>query len=523
MAELYAGSLLGGQYEVIEEIAKGGMASIYRGRQRSLGRDVAIKVLPGFLSGDPEYLTRFRREATAIAGLQHPNILPVYDFGEENGLTYIVMLLVPGAKTLRERLGEPVEMNFAVKIINQIADSLDYAHAKGIIHRDVKPSNVLMVREDWALLADFGIARMVQGSTQITRTGMGIGTPEYMSPEQGQGLPLDGRSDQYSLGAMLYQMLTGQLPFIAETPIGTVMQHITKPVPLPSLLNPSVPPSVEAIVLKAMAKNPNDRFPTVSAFADALDEANRLASRPILVPNVIDAPTIGVEKPDLDETTQRRIAQPRNRRPLLWAGLATILLLACVGGVGFAASGPARNFSASWLTLGSTVDPAVPTNTVGPGTPQPPTATPTSRSGSSIGTGAEPTATATNTPAPPTNTPAPPTNTPVPATATPEPVPTDAPVQSTPVPRPTTPPSRPTEPPPPPATSRIVVRNTGTSTITCAYIGDNGDGRVEVPPGGSATVAIGAGVYTERCTGGANTGVSSVTVPAGGTVNRTVS
>jgi serine/threonine protein kinase len=221
-----------GQYRLMERIGRGGMATVYKAYQPSLDRYVAVKVLPTYLAQDPDFAARFRREARAIARLNHPHILPVHDFGQEGELSYIVMRYVEGG-TLKKMLGRPLALDRVVDILAQVGDALDYAHQQGVIHRDVKPANVLMDQGRWAFLSDFGLAKMAAASVQLTKTGVGLGTPAYMSPEQAQGKPVDAQSDIYSLGIMLFEMLTGQVPFDADTPLAVLIKHLTAPLPLP--------------------------------------------------------------------------------------------------------------------------------------------------------------------------------------------------------------------------------------------------------------------------------------------------
>ncbi|MFQ5944358.1 MAG: serine/threonine-protein kinase, partial [Anaerolineales bacterium] len=261
-----------GSYQVLEQLGRGGMAVVYKAYQPSLDRYVAIKVLPTYEAHDQEFLTRFKREARAVAKLEHPNILAVHDSGHQEGVSYIVMRYVE-AGTLKSFMGTALEMERIVTLIGQIADALHYAHENGVIHRDVKPSNVLLDRGDWPLLTDFGVARMLGAAEELTATGVGMGTPAYMSPEQGLGERVDRRSDVYSLGVVLFEMLTGDLPFEAETPLAIVLKHIHDPLPIPSQVNPSIPEAVERVVLKAMAKAPEDRFQTTAELKEALSEA----------------------------------------------------------------------------------------------------------------------------------------------------------------------------------------------------------------------------------------------------------
>lgn len=268
----WAGKTLG-NYHVVAPIGAGGMATVYRGYQPSLGRQVAIKVLASEWTRDPLFRERFSREARAIAQLSHPNILPVYDSGEdkETGALYFVMQLVEGG-TLAHRMGQALDVQAAVRITAQVARALDYAHKRGLVHRDVKPANVLLTPEGHPLLADFGIARLMEG-THLTQTGASLGTPSYMSPEQAQGSPVDHRADIYALGVMAYEMLTGQLPFRADTPVGLLHQHAYAPPPPLRSLRPGLSRALEKAVMRALAKDPAQRYASAGEFADALEAA----------------------------------------------------------------------------------------------------------------------------------------------------------------------------------------------------------------------------------------------------------
>jgi serine/threonine protein kinase len=259
-----------GQYRIVEQLGIGGMATVYKAYQPAMDRYVAIKVPPDYLARDPSFRARFLREAKTLAHLEHPHILPVYDAGEDDGLPYFVMRCIEGG-TLREMIASgPLPLNQALRIVEEVAEALGYAHRQGVTHRDVKSANVLVDQNGVALLTDFGIAKVLEESNQLTGTGVALGTPYYMAPEQVQGKPVDGRTDIYSLGVMLYELVTGRRPFVAETPLAVAMMHVNDPLPLPRLVNPAVPEAVERIILRAMAKDPADRFQTADEFASAL-------------------------------------------------------------------------------------------------------------------------------------------------------------------------------------------------------------------------------------------------------------
>jgi serine/threonine-protein kinase len=255
-----------GQYKIVELIAQGGMATVYKAYQESFERYVAIKVLPRQLSEDPTFLKRFQNEARVIARLEHRSILPVYDYGEHDGMPYIVMRLVETG-TLRKKLFyEQIDLQTAARIIEQVAEALDYAHAHGVIHRDLKPSNILLDERNNAYLTDFGIAKMLGSTSQVTGSGV-VGTPSYMSPEQCQGKTVTPASDIYALGAILYEVVTGKAPFEADTPLGVMYMHVRTPVPSVQQVNPSLPAAIDRVIARAMAKRPFERYSTASELA----------------------------------------------------------------------------------------------------------------------------------------------------------------------------------------------------------------------------------------------------------------
>ena len=427
-----------GQYRIVAEIGHGGMADVYKAYQKSLGRHVAIKILPAVLSRDETFRARFEREARAVARLRHPNILTVFDYGEQEGITYIVMEYARGG-TLKDWMAESFSLEKAVEMINQVGSALAYAHRQGVVHRDVKPGNVLLTGEGWPLLSDFGLAKMVEGSKELTASGMSVGTPEYMSPEQGQGLPTDHRSDIYALGVMLYEMVTGRKPYTADTPMAVIIKHMTAPLPSPRALRPDLPASIERVIIRAMAKLPEDRYANADEMAAALESALRRAEA-----GLEEAP----EEEELPESVVQPLREtpPRKKRFSIWAVLAVLVLL--IGGGGALAWNRVPGFSkAVWSFFGpptatathTAVPSVVPTCTPSPtstDTPRP-TLTPTPRP-TATSVVIVVTATPTETPTPtltPTNTPTfTPTATPT-QTYTPTATPTDTPT-STPTPGP---------------------------------------------------------------------------------------
>lgn len=274
-----------GRYQIKTEIARGGMATVYHAYDPRFERDVAIKVLPRALLHDPQFRVRFEREAKTIALLEHPAIVPVYDFGEEGEQPYIVMRLMAGG-SLTDRLHKgPLGLQETAQIITRLASALDAAHARNIVHRDLKPGNILFDQYDNAYLSDFGIARMSTGAA-TTLTGESIlGTPGYMSPEQVQGdKSIDGRSDVYSLGVLVYQMLVGHIPYQADTPAKVMMMHLLQPVPDILRERPDLPVGAQSLIARAMAKRPEDRFPTAGQLAQALEAlVHQPPGEPVLI------------------------------------------------------------------------------------------------------------------------------------------------------------------------------------------------------------------------------------------------
>jgi serine/threonine-protein kinase len=269
-----------GKYEIKERLGRGGMAEVYLGYHPSLDRKVAIKILHAFLADDPEFKGRFEREAQNVAKLKHPNIVQVYDFDfdPDSESYYMVMELVDGP-TLKEKLANLsgkayMALPEALRIIREAAGALAYAHSRNMIHRDVKPANLMLDHDSRLVLTDFGIAKIVTGA-QFTASGGMVGTPAYMAPEQGLGEAGDERSDLYSLGVILYQMLTGALPYDAETPLAIILKHLNTPTPSARVLNPDVPEAVDRVVAKAMAKEPHDRYQSANELIEDIQRVER--------------------------------------------------------------------------------------------------------------------------------------------------------------------------------------------------------------------------------------------------------
>jgi serine/threonine protein kinase len=278
LADELIGSMLG-NYRILAPLGQGGMARVYRARQENLDREVAVKVLPPWFAADHNFVERFSQEARLVANLSHPNIVTVHDASEYRGHLYIVMQLVNGG-TLKQRmdqlqtLGKTMDIAETAPIFIQLASALAYAHEKGIIHRDVKPVNVLMDHSGRPILSDFGIAKVMASTReQLTRPGAGVGTPEYMSPEQCQAGPIDGRADIYALAVMLFEALTGRTPFLGDNYPALAHSHIYEPPPRPSSLNPAISPAIEQVLLIALMKNPLQRYQNANDMAEALERA----------------------------------------------------------------------------------------------------------------------------------------------------------------------------------------------------------------------------------------------------------
>jgi eukaryotic-like serine/threonine-protein kinase len=380
-----------GNYQLQALLGTGGMASVYRGFDQNLRRPVAIKVLSEAAAAQPGFVERFRQEALLLARLRHPHIVQVYDFGEQDGAIYMVQELLPGP-TLEQRLrdlaarGEKLDRQETLAIVAQLASALDAAHAAGIIHRDVKPGNAIWNASGALVLTDFGIAKSTLLPHGHTQTGMVIGTPDYISPEQAQGLPLTPASDIYSLGAVLYQLLSGKAPFGHDTPMRVVISHIQSPPPQLQSLRPDLPPAVEAVVQRSMAKDPAARFSSAGELSRALEHAWTTVPPPAA--GVHDQPTRvwdgaasarsaarpsapqPVPQPAPRIQPAQQIAapvSPTRRRPR--SALPLVMALLLLGGIALAARG-------AWQLV-ATAPSAVPVVSVPAPTAEPPTPQPT--------------------------------------------------------------------------------------------------------------------------------------------------
>ena len=339
-----------GRYVLSRKLGAGGMAEVWEAFDEGLHRSVAVKVVRDEIAGEAEFRGRFIREARLAAQLEHPRILPIYDFGTEAGVAYLVMPLLPGG-SLKERIGGPMVPAEAVEALSAIAAALDHAHARGVLHRDVKPSNVLVDASGSLLLADFGLAKNTAVSSELTATGMVVGTPAYMAPEQAIGRPVDARADQYALGVVAFELLTGRTPFLSESPFAVLDKHLREAPPPPSTFVPSLPPEADAVLGRALAKDPQDRFDTcremVEALAGALgasiparpagslrtagpSDATWIAGSgatplPLTMPPTPLAPNVTLQAPPTAVTVRRRA--PSGPPPAVLAALAVVAVL----------------------------------------------------------------------------------------------------------------------------------------------------------------------------------------------------
>ena len=340
----WIGKTIGGRYQIEELIGQGGMSAVYKATDPNLRRAVAVKIIHPHLSGDPEFVRRFEEEAAAVAQLRQPNIIQVYDFNHDGNTYFIVFEFIPGEslQSYLKRLNETDRLMpypEAIDTVAKVADALEYAHEQGLIHRDVKPANVMINVRQEPILMDFGIAKIV-GGTQHTATGAVLGTARYMSPEQIRGLKIDARTDIYSLGVMLYEMLGGRPPYEADSVMTLMMMHIQDPIPDLGQLRPDVPPGLTAVTYKALAKERNDRYQTAAEFATALRNAlsaPAVAPLPVLVgpsataasgATVMDAESATIApEPETQPTPAESAKSPLGKWLLIGGGVVVALLL----------------------------------------------------------------------------------------------------------------------------------------------------------------------------------------------------
>jgi eukaryotic-like serine/threonine-protein kinase len=322
------GELIAGRYELEELVGTGGMSSVYRAHDRLLERDVALKVLHEQFTADDDYVERFRREARSVAQLSHPNIVTVIDRGEQDGRQFIVFEYVDGEnlKTLVEREG-PLPEREAVGLTLQVARALGFAHENGLIHRDVKPQNVLLNGDGQAKVTDFGIARSLEVHGGLTQTGTVLGTSDYIAPEQARGARVDAQSDVYSLGAVLYELLTGEVPFPGDNFVAVAMRHINEPAPSVRERRPDVSPRLDAAIRRAMAKDPRDRFGSMDELCRELEACLPDES------GISGAQTMVVAPPREPTRRERRAARPPAGRPSVWPLILLLAGLALLAGI----------------------------------------------------------------------------------------------------------------------------------------------------------------------------------------------
>jgi tRNA A-37 threonylcarbamoyl transferase component Bud32 len=344
-------TLFDGRYRILRKLGSGGMANVYLAEDEELGRQVAIKILNDRHASDDQFVERFRREAKNAAGLSHPNIVSVYDRGEAEGTYYIAMEYLEG-RSLKDRIVEdgPLPISAAIEVTRQILHAVGFAHRRGIVHRDIKPHNVLLADDGTAegesrfKVTDFGISRTT--SSQMTEAGSIVGTAQYLSPEQARGAAVDQRSDIYSVGIVLYELLAGRLPFTGETPLEIAMKHLSEVPKPPSEIRPEIPADLDMVVLRALAKDPEDRFQSAEEMERELGrvaggggvtaETAEAATAVLTGAGLVDAaPTIVSRRPVVAPRREDRYRAdyydyeepPRRRRPI-WPWLLALLLLA---------------------------------------------------------------------------------------------------------------------------------------------------------------------------------------------------
>ncbi len=318
-----------GRYEIIDELGRGGMATVYRAHDPTFEREVAVKVLPQELQHDTQFRARFEREAKMIAKLEHAAIVPVYDVGTEDGQPYFVMRYMTGGSLADRMKAGLIPLAETNRISMRLCAALDYAHSKGIVHRDLKPGNILFDDAGDPYISDYGIAKFSQAETHLTTDGSIVGTPAYMSPEQGQGNEIDRRSDLYSMAVILFEMLTGRTPYEANTPLGLVFKHVSDPIPHLLDIRADLPAGLEPIIEKALAKKPEDRFNTCSDFASAVDAVLR-GETPDINRTDPGKTRFGASSVEMDEAKSGGTKKATLPVPIWAVAVGGVLLLAIV-------------------------------------------------------------------------------------------------------------------------------------------------------------------------------------------------
>ena len=362
-----------GRYHIVERLGEGGMATVYKAYDNRLERYVAIKVIrtdmfaPSVLE---EVLKRFEREAKALARLAHPHIVKVHDYGDFEGMPYLIMEYLPGG-TLKRFTGKPLNFVEAARLLAPVARALEFAHKQNILHRDIKPANILIDQSGQPMLTDFGIAKILETgeTTGLTASGVGIGTPEYMAPEQGIGSVVDARADIYALGVVFYELITGRRPYSADTPMAVLVKHINEPLPRARQFIPELPEEVEAVLFKALAKKPDERYADMGAFANALENVQALVvatSKQTYTP-ASPFPTATVQQRTYPmPVEERKIAQPTQEKSKnygWWIAAGILVIIACLAITGILLS---EKISAIFAAIRLPTDTATQTSTVEP-------------------------------------------------------------------------------------------------------------------------------------------------------------
>lgn len=346
-----------GMYEIVDMLGHGGMATVYKGYRPDIDRYVAVKVLPPHPGMDKQFIERFQLEAKTIARLQHPHILPLYDYGVEDDILYLVMAYIEGGSLSGKIKRGNLQLKEIERLLRQIATAMDYAHRQGIVHRDIKPDNILLDKEGNALLADFGIVKIAEGESKLTVTGGLVGTPAYMAPEQATGeTNLTGSADLYSLGVVVYEMLTGKQPYTADTPMQVAIKHITEPVPNPRNVVTELPVMLDTVMQRVLAKNPQNRHKTAVEFADdfasaiqgeeafarvaidfqpspdptRLNPADSSSAAPVVVPTTAPVST-GFPTPIPTQQQPTTVIVQQSTNPLLLLGGFAVIAVLLVG------------------------------------------------------------------------------------------------------------------------------------------------------------------------------------------------